>query len=175
MTNSYRKVRRPLLSISGLLTSICVCFSVTGCGGGTGSISGKITHKGKPVVFGTITFIDEQGKSTTGEISPDGSYTVSGVGIGVAKILVGSSLPASAASTGKGKSANPREKGRGARKGDEAPPPRSSGGREDTPVEVAPEVAKKWFPIPDSYADPAVSTLSYTVTSGVNTYDVVLN
>jgi hypothetical protein len=42
------------------------------------AVSGKVTYQGKPVPKGTITFLtdDPKGRNATGEIGPDGSYTL---------------------------------------------------------------------------------------------------
>jgi hypothetical protein len=50
-----------------------------GCGerhAGTAIVRGKVTLNGKPVPNGTVNFIPEMGPSATGEIQPDGSYTL---------------------------------------------------------------------------------------------------
>jgi hypothetical protein len=51
-----------------------------GCGDDrqkTAAVSGKITYNGRPVPNGTVTFIpDPAGPPATGEIQPDGTYTL---------------------------------------------------------------------------------------------------
>jgi len=52
-----------------------------GCGGsgaGLAVVKGKVTYKGKPVPNGTINFLPTDGNkpSATGEIQPDGSYSL---------------------------------------------------------------------------------------------------
>jgi hypothetical protein len=39
-------------------------------------VSGQVTYKGKPVPHGTIAFIPDGATAATGEIGPDGSYTL---------------------------------------------------------------------------------------------------
>jgi hypothetical protein len=53
----------------------------------TGTVAGRVTFRGKPLVEGTVTFITRVAK-TTGKIHPDGSYRVSGVPVGPAFIRV---------------------------------------------------------------------------------------
>jgi hypothetical protein len=55
-----------------------VALCLVGCSGGSGTVPvrGTVTHKGKPVPSGTITFIPDAGPHATGEIGPDGSYTL---------------------------------------------------------------------------------------------------
>jgi hypothetical protein len=42
------------------------------------SVTGRVTYQGKPVPKGTITFqaVDPKGRNATGEIGPDGTYTL---------------------------------------------------------------------------------------------------
>jgi hypothetical protein len=50
-----------------------------GCGSDrlpTAVVNGKITYKNKPVPNGSILFSPEKGPSATGDIKPDGSYTL---------------------------------------------------------------------------------------------------
>ena len=50
-----------------------------GCGrdqSRTAIVRGKITYQGKPVPSGTISFIPTAGPTATGEIQPDGTYTL---------------------------------------------------------------------------------------------------
>lgn len=65
----------PLLRSIALAATLCL---VAGCGGGSGTVPvrGTVTFKGKPVPSGTVTFIPDSGQHATGEIGPDGSYTL---------------------------------------------------------------------------------------------------
>lgn len=69
----------------GRLAALAVCcvavWLAAGCGGGNNGLAvvkGKITYKGKPVPSGTINFLPSDGNkpSATGEIQPDGSYSL---------------------------------------------------------------------------------------------------
>jgi hypothetical protein len=55
-----------------------VVVPLAGCGGGpqTAEVKGKVTYKGKAVPNGTITFLPESGPTATGELKPDGTYTL---------------------------------------------------------------------------------------------------
>lgn len=55
-----------------------VVLALGGCGSKlkTAPVQGKISYKGKPVPNGTITFIPADGPTATGEIQPDGFYTL---------------------------------------------------------------------------------------------------
>ena len=52
---------------------------VAGCGPDlpdTAAVSGTVTYDGQPVTQGTVTFYPEKGRSSTGRIQPDGTYTL---------------------------------------------------------------------------------------------------
>ncbi len=55
------------------------CALLTGCGDDlppTAPVQGIVTWNGKPVEHGTITFYPKNGRPATGQIQPDGSYTI---------------------------------------------------------------------------------------------------
>ena len=63
---------------------VALCLAIVlvasaGCGSGkkkTCIVRGKVTYDGKVVPNGTITFFPTEGPSASGEIQPDGSYTL---------------------------------------------------------------------------------------------------
>lgn len=124
-----------------------------GCGPGTGTVTGKVSYKSKPVVTGTVTAIAADGVARPGQIGPDGTYSIPAVPSGEVTFLVASPNP----NTG------PREStsgGKGKRRGgdsDLASP--APGGPEPAPA--LPKGA--WMPLPDDYADPTKSSLKRTV------------
>ena len=61
---------------------LLAALALTGCGGGTTDVSGKVTYKGKPVVYGTVVVLDGGGVPKSGAIQPDGTFRVSGVKVG---------------------------------------------------------------------------------------------
>lgn len=73
-----------------LLVLSLVVLAAGGCGGKTASVSGKVIYKGKPLPGGFVNFMSEGEKSTvkTSQIKEDGSYSVSGLPVGSAKISV---------------------------------------------------------------------------------------
>src|SRR5262249_47291974 len=92
-----------------------------------------------------------------GDIQPDGTYTVSGVPVGQAKVVVSSPDPRIV-----GGKKNPR--------GD-----KQRAGRED--ADVRPELKidpKNWFPIPPKYSDPSQTDLTVTVDRGQTAFDIKL-
>jgi hypothetical protein len=73
--------------LSMLMTSL-FALAAGGCGGGTGSVSGKVLYQGKPLPGGYVNFLGEKNVTKTSAIKEDGSYSVSGLPVGTAKISV---------------------------------------------------------------------------------------
>lgn len=126
-------------------------LAVAGCGGGTANVSGKVTFNGKPVVYGTVVVIGADGSSKSGTIQPDGSYRVSGVALGAAKVAVSSPPPPGSEQARKQFRAK-----------DDAP--------DKPPLEpqapASEEVIRNWVAIPDKYGDPNKSEITVSVKSG---------
>jgi hypothetical protein len=118
-----------------------------GCAG-RGDVSGKVTYKGKPLVWGTVQFEGSDNLIKQANIQSDGTYSVQGVAPGEAKVAVSS--------------INPKSSDFQPRQAEGRPPPKPR-----------PEV-KGWFPIPEKYDAPYKSGLVYTIKPGPNTIDIVL-
>ena len=76
---------RPAIASALLLALVC------GCGGGERTVTGRVKYK-EPLSGGQVQFVGADGKSASGTIGPDGSYTVVGVPAGdvsVAEIIRG--------------------------------------------------------------------------------------
>lgn len=125
-----------------LLASLLLALG-TGCQS-RGTVTGKVTHKGKPVIWGTVTLIASDNMAYPGQITMDGNYTVANVPDGPVKIGVSSPNP-DGTNRG-GPAAN--QGGAGDR-----------GGADPTPAIKA----GKWFPLPEAYSDPLKSGLTGTV------------
>jgi hypothetical protein len=121
--------------------------AAVGCGG-RGDVTGKVTYRGRALVWGTVQFEGSDGMLRQGNIKGDGTYSVQGVAAGEAKVAVSSINPSSA-------DFQPRVV-----EGKAPPPPR-------------PKV-EGWFPIPERYDTPHKSGLTYTIKSGPNTIDIEL-
>src|SRR5438309_1497865 len=67
-----------------------LALALAGCGAPTGEVSGKVTLEGKPLPGGFVAFIGEGDNPATvsGEIHPDGTYSVSKVPVGKVAITV---------------------------------------------------------------------------------------
>jgi hypothetical protein len=61
--------------------------ALTGCGGTTATVSGRVTFGGAPLPGGSVQFLTPGG-AYVAEIGPDGSYLLSGIPSGPAKISV---------------------------------------------------------------------------------------
>ena len=65
----------PFLLLCMLLLMLTV--AAIGCGKRgpeLAPVTGKVTFKGKPLPFGTVIFMPESGKTSTGNIQPDGTF-----------------------------------------------------------------------------------------------------
>jgi hypothetical protein len=71
-----------------ILTFSAAALLLSGCGPGRGDVSGVVYFKNKPLEGGTISFYDEYKGVASSEIKADGSYAVTHVATGTAKIAV---------------------------------------------------------------------------------------
>ena len=122
-------------------------------------VSGKVTIADKPVTAGTVFFLTKDGvQSASAVLSPTGTYHVAGAPVGDVLIAVqtrafqqkASVLPKITAEQAEGKGSIPLQM------------------KED------PNVGVKYVPIPVKYEEPNTSGLTYTITNGVQTHDIVL-
>jgi hypothetical protein len=65
---------RQFLCFLALLAALNGCSRRQGLE--TAPVSGKVTYRGKPLPNGTVMFVPGEGPAATGEIRPDGSYTL---------------------------------------------------------------------------------------------------
>lgn len=138
---------KPLIRIAAAVAIL----AAAGCGTNTTDVSGKVTFQGKPVVYGTVVLIGSDGIPKSGAIQPDGSYRVSGVAVGAAKVAVTSPRPPSGAQV-------PKKQGRDAEDDDKILPP--------PPPPAPPEVIKNWVTLPEKYGNPETSNLTATIKAG---------
>ena len=142
------------------LALIVICTTVggiAGCGGGKGTLKGKVTFLGKPIVVGTVTVFASDGSVCLGPIQSDGSYEVRDVARGTAKVVVSSPDTTQL---------NPLQLARG--EGDAGA--KLKAGDEDAPRPNPPG----WMELPRKYADVATSDLTTQVSGGTNTHDISL-
>src|SRR5437762_1561676 len=78
------------------LTLFVLTAALTGCGGSTATVSGKVTYQGRTVTSGSVIVVNEDGTAESNVIQPDGTYSVPGVKRGRVKVGVLSPEPARA-------------------------------------------------------------------------------
>jgi hypothetical protein len=120
---------------------------VAGCQN-KGDVSGKVTYRGKPLVYGTVLFDGGDGGTVQAMIQSDGSYSARGVTTGEAHVAVNSPDPKSIASHAHFK--DPAKQ----------PPP--------------PPDVPGWFEIPPKYSATTTSGLTCPIKGGPNTFNIEL-
>ena len=147
---------------SGRFRPPCYLTLLGGCGDGLperGKVTGKVTFNGKPVPEGTVTFYPETGRSATGRIQPDGTYTLTtfdegdGAIVGPHEVTIEAVRFAGAPQR--------QELRRGDRRGQ---------GRKV----VRPAAMNAQWLVPEKYAVRGQSGLTREVKSGTNTIDFTL-
>jgi hypothetical protein len=74
--------------------AVALLVAACGCGPGQATVSGRVTYKDKPVVYGAVTMVGPDEKAAFGTINPDGTYTVEGLTPGDVRIGITSRDPA---------------------------------------------------------------------------------
>ncbi len=118
-----------------------------GCGPRTATAAGKVTYRGKPVVWGSVTLKASDGSFHQIGLNLDGTYRLDGVPVGPAAVGVSSPDPAPSA----------RAKALSDPRVPAGPPPVPPGA---------------WFPLPPKYADPATSGVTVQVGGGPGDIDL---
>ena len=132
-------------------------LAVAGCGNQTGSVSGKISYHGKPVVTGSVVLVNEETLAPFQDsIRPDGTYHIGNVPYGVYKVAVHSADPGRRPDISRPVPDNLTKKP----KETELPSPRTS--------------ADKWFAIPERYRDWRLSDLCVTVSQSSTIFGIQL-
>jgi hypothetical protein len=141
------------------LTAVLLIGTLVGCNAKVSTVTGKVTFQGKPIVFGTVSIIGPDGITRSGPIQPDGSFSVSDVGVGEGQVAVTSLKPPDGTD------------GKAKRGGRDAPDQEEERGAK--PEAAAPaEVIKNWFPIPAKYGDHKQSGLTIKVDGKPVTLDL---
>lgn len=141
-----------------------------GCGSKDGTVSGKVTYKGKSMTGGEIHFIpaSESGNFAT-QIEKDGSYSISKLPPGPAKITIMTASPTPPmAMMGKR-----RGGGAGAKKGMEKQQQmlKGKGGEHEGERAAPAEIVA----VPEKYADPEKSGLQVDVKGGRQSFDIKID
>lgn len=152
-----------------LLVFGAACLSA-GCGS-KATISGTVTYKGKPIPAGYIVFAPENGAASVNATIEDGKYSAEKVPTGPAKVTVTSlSMERERAPMGMSEGPPPEMMSKMGPPPDAPIPPEAR----ERMARGAASFSKKGLKIPDRYADPAQSGLTYTVQPGAQTKDFQL-
>ncbi len=125
--------------------------SAAGCGLGLDGcdVQGRVTYQGKPVGYGTVLVADDQGKTVSTTLDPDGHYAATGVKAGTVRFAVVTSGPSGT-----------------------VPP---SNRKSETGSTAAPKSdSKQRVAVPKQYANPESSGLTTVINRGSNTFDIEL-
>ena len=153
----------------GVLALLLAACATTGCSK-TGKVTGKVTFEGKQVLVGHVTFTGPDGKTNDSVEIEDGVYTLTKVPVGVCKITVDTSKY------------KPPEGAPQVRPGDVdmSKMPKESQEKMKEKMKQANaagpdrflEMQKKYIEIPFLYASLETTTLSTTVKSGTQDYNI---
>jgi hypothetical protein len=135
-----------------LLGLLLLCSLAAGCGKPKGSVSGKVTFKGKPLTAGFVIFTPEKGPAVNASINSEGKYKAENVPVGTAKISVRTDAVTDSESFKMVK--NPKD-------------PKEM--RKLKPQSTGPKI-----PWNSKYNDPEQSGLTYTVQEGPQEHDIDL-
>jgi hypothetical protein len=163
---------------AGLLALGLAVSLAAGCGGGTSKVHGKVTHAGKPVVWGSVTLVDSSGAYHQSLIDLNGNYEIANVPAGPVKIAVVSPNPDPASHGGDpGGRGGPRPKGGpGSRGGTNDPREKflAQKGIQKAEDDRPRPPAAAWFPIDRKFADPNTSGLTGEVKPGATELSIDL-
>lgn len=128
-----------------LIWTFAVAFVLGGCGEApTGDVSGKVMFRGNPLTFGTIAFINQNGRTVSAAVR-EGTYHIAKAPVGLAKITVHVS-----------------------------PSPVPIVRPDQIKSMASSQPQKPSASIPQRYQDSNRSGLTYTVVAGQQTFDVTL-
>jgi hypothetical protein len=180
MPHVFPKIRSVFLFVL-----VCGVVALVGCSRPTGTISGKVTYKGEPVKIGNISFVSTEGQTTVSAIlAEDGTYTIPTISVGSCKVCVDtSSFNPKTTSSAKGSYGAKGGKDGKEGKSDKVEPkpldPSTSkipeGYHPSNPMDTPASKNKaRYTAIPEKYAKPESTDLTYTVVAGSQTFDIEL-
>jgi hypothetical protein len=146
-------VRLPPRAAAAL--TVGLALAAAGCGGGTATVSGTVTYRGKPVPGGSVVLYCADKQIVRGLIGPDGAYRIPNVPPGPAAVTV---------------QAHARVPD-GLRLAQKLPPVQDG----PIPPDAAPGPADKVAAVPPRYSLPEESGLSVVVGRGPTTFDIPLS
>lgn len=139
-----------------LVVVLAMPFSLAGCGESTATVSGKVSFQGNTLKGGSVIFVPQDGKpGASASIGEDGMYTMAKAPLGKVTVCVETrSLDPSRFSQ------IPKDF-------------KIPGKNPNAPPDVD-KMAKRFTSIPEKYADPKTSNLTYTVEAGQQKNDIDL-
>lgn len=129
-------------------------IAVIGCGAGKGTLSGRVSHDGKPLTSGTVQVFHPDGSDYTSPIQLDGTYSIADIPDGTLVVCVSSPNPVAHYQQLFGFARIEQHKA-------SLKPP-------------SPEIVKSWIAIPWSYSAPESSGLTADISKSLNTHDINL-
>jgi len=139
-----------------MLLVLLALIAMTGCSGGTATVTGTVKYNGQLLKGGNVTFVSTEGKpSKSASIQEDGTYTIVAVATGAVKVCVET------------ESLNPGNRGDAPKY---SPPP----GQKNPYGKTKADTADLYQAIPESYSKPETTKLTYTVTGGKQTFPIEL-
>jgi hypothetical protein len=131
-------------------------LAAAGCGGGgTGSLTGTVTYNGTPIASGTVQAFAANGTAYTGEIGPDGRYTIDNIPVGEVKLSVTSPDPE--------------------RQYEHLKEMARTEGQKAALKTPEPAAVAAWVPVPSQYEQPDTSGFATAIKKGPNTLDLPLS
>jgi hypothetical protein len=167
--------RLSLARLGSLLTLVgAVAILLPGCSRPVGTVSGKVTYQGKPLKGGSVGFVSSEGRlSFASGIKEDGTYSVPNIAGGSYKVTVETSSlkPEEVKGAMPGATTAPVLP-KGTKLG--PAPENAPAGFSDPAAMAAGANKRKYVAIPDNYANPDQSGLTYEFKGGSETYDIEL-
>jgi hypothetical protein len=136
------------------LLVVIVGLSAYASGGGSATVSGRITYLGRPVIWGSVILVGPDGRSAVGRIQPDGTFTVANAPTGEVGVSITSPDPLAQHYATQLKTS-----------------------RDRIPVAQWPAMPvdrQQWFVLPQRYDNAKTSELTLTVKRGSNECDLTL-
>jgi hypothetical protein len=169
---SVSKPLRLLTAVFLLAAFLCLA----GCGSSSNKVVGKVTYQGKPVPGGIVVFYGANKWTGSSAIEEDGSYTIDKPPTGSVKITVDTSTvrPAKLPPNAPKQLADMKDMSKmpAAPKGMQ--PPEMPEAAKNSPLYNPKLTANRYVAIPEKYADPEKSGLTYDVKSGTQTHNIEL-
>jgi hypothetical protein len=136
-----------------------------------GTVSGKVTYDGKPVLVGTVTFHTEK-RQVVAAIDDNGVYTVTGVPLGEAKITVDTSTAEALRKAPAGPPGGPPKDIKAPK--DFQSQIEKEGGAANQQLKERAERARNTPDVPTAYTKPDTSGVTLTVKAGSQEFNIDL-